>query len=48
VLTPHIGGLSVGSIRAMTAQATGHVLDVLRGRPCRAAVANPEVLRVTA
>jgi phosphoglycerate dehydrogenase-like enzyme len=50
VLTPHIGGLSVGSIRAMTAAATGHVLDVLRGRPCREAVANPEVLgsRVTA
>jgi phosphoglycerate dehydrogenase-like enzyme len=29
VLTPHIGGLSDRSIRAMTEQATQHVLDVL-------------------
>jgi phosphoglycerate dehydrogenase-like enzyme len=44
VLTPHIGGLSVASIAAMTEQATGHVLDVLSGRPDVAALANPEVL----
>jgi phosphoglycerate dehydrogenase-like enzyme len=44
-LTPHVGGLSERSIAAMTAQATGHVLDVLAGRPDPAVVANPEVLR---
>jgi phosphoglycerate dehydrogenase-like enzyme len=44
VLTPHIGGLSVASIAAMTEQATSHVLDVLAGRPDAAALANPEVL----
>jgi phosphoglycerate dehydrogenase-like enzyme len=44
VLTPHIGGLSDRSIRDMTEQATGHVLDVLRGRPPRHAVANANVL----
>jgi phosphoglycerate dehydrogenase-like enzyme len=36
VLTPHIGGLSDRSIRAMTEQATQHVLDVL-GRAREAA-----------
>jgi phosphoglycerate dehydrogenase-like enzyme len=44
VLTPHIGGLSVASIAAMTEQATGHVLDVLAGRPDVSALANPEVM----
>jgi phosphoglycerate dehydrogenase-like enzyme len=44
VLTPHIGGLSVASIAAMTEQATGHVLDVLDGRPDASVLANPEVL----
>lgn len=44
VLTPHISGLSVRSIAAMTEQATTHVLDVLRGRPRPEAVANPAVL----
>jgi phosphoglycerate dehydrogenase-like enzyme len=47
-LTPHIGGLSERSIQRMTEQATGHVLDVLAGRPCRDAVANPAVLGVHA
>jgi phosphoglycerate dehydrogenase-like enzyme len=44
VLTPHIGGLSVASIAAMTEQATSHVLAVLAGRPDPAALANPDVL----
>jgi phosphoglycerate dehydrogenase-like enzyme len=44
VLTPHIGGLSVRSIAAMTEQATTHVLEALRGRPQPSALANPEVI----
>jgi phosphoglycerate dehydrogenase-like enzyme len=48
VLTPHIGGLSVRSIAAMTEQATDSVLAVLDGRPDRAAVANPAVLDAVA
>lgn len=44
VLTPHIGGLSVASVAAMTEQATDHVLAVLGGRPDVSALANPEVL----
>jgi phosphoglycerate dehydrogenase-like enzyme len=44
VLTPHIGGLSVASIAAMTEQATSHVLAVLGGRPDPAFLANPDVL----
>ena len=44
VLTPHIGGLSVRSIAAMTEQATESVLAVLDGRPDPATVANPAVL----
>jgi phosphoglycerate dehydrogenase-like enzyme len=44
VLTPHIGGLSVRSIAAMTEQATESVLAVLDGRPEPATVANPAVL----
>lgn len=48
VLTPHIGGLSVRSIAAMTEQATDSVLAVLDGRPDRAAVANPAVLDTVA
>jgi phosphoglycerate dehydrogenase-like enzyme len=44
VLTPHIGGLSVQSIAAMTEQATESVLAVLDGRPDPAVVANPAVL----
>jgi phosphoglycerate dehydrogenase-like enzyme len=44
VLTPHIGGLSVASIAAMTEQATSHVLAVLAGRPDVSALANPDVL----
>ena len=44
VLTPHIGGLSVQSIAAMTEQATESVLAVLDGRPDPATVANPAVL----
>jgi phosphoglycerate dehydrogenase-like enzyme len=48
VLTPHIGGLSERSIARMTERATQHVLDVLRGTPDPAAVANPDVLKVAA
>jgi phosphoglycerate dehydrogenase-like enzyme len=48
ILTPHIGGLSVRSIAAMTEMATGHVLGVLAGRPPAGAVANPAVLRAVA
>ncbi|MGH2968647.1 MAG: NAD(P)-dependent oxidoreductase, partial [Solirubrobacteraceae bacterium] len=44
VLSPHVGGLSELSVARMTEQATGHVLDVLRGRPELSALANPEVL----
>lgn len=44
VLTPHIGGLSEGSIATMTEQATSHVLAVLGGVPDPTVVANPEVL----
>jgi phosphoglycerate dehydrogenase-like enzyme len=44
VLSPHVSGLSVDSIAAMTATATGHVLAALAGTPVRAAVANPAVL----
>ena len=44
VLSPHVGGLSTRSVRAMTKAATQHVLDVLRGCPDPAVVANPEVL----
>ncbi|MEA2359388.1 MAG: hypothetical protein QOI62_2648 [Solirubrobacteraceae bacterium] len=44
ILTPHIGGLSVRSIAAMTEMATEHVLGVLAGRPPAGAVANPAVL----
>jgi phosphoglycerate dehydrogenase-like enzyme len=43
ILTPHIGGISVNSVKAMTAQATASVLDVLAGRPDPAVVANPDV-----
>jgi phosphoglycerate dehydrogenase-like enzyme len=48
ILTPHIGGLSVRSIAAMTEMATEHVLGVLAGRPPGEAVANPAVLRAAA
>jgi phosphoglycerate dehydrogenase-like enzyme len=48
VLTPHIGGLSVRSIAAMTAQATESVLAVLDGRPDPSTVANPDVLQPVA
>ena len=48
VLTPHIGGLSVQSIAAMTEQATESVLAVLDGRPDPATVANPAVLEPVA
>jgi len=44
VLSPHVGGLSTRSVRAMTEAATQHVLDVLGGRPDPAVVANPAVL----
>jgi len=44
VLSPHVGGLSERSVEHMTEQATGHVLDVLAGRPQLAALANPDVL----
>ena len=45
VLTPHVGGLSDRSIRAMTEVATAQVLRVLSGDPDPVAVANPAVLR---
>jgi phosphoglycerate dehydrogenase-like enzyme len=45
ILTPHIGGLSERSIARMTEHATQHVIDVLRGAPDPAVVANPAVLR---
>jgi phosphoglycerate dehydrogenase-like enzyme len=44
LLSPHVSGLSVGSIAAMTEAATGHVLAALRGEPDATAVANPDVL----
>jgi phosphoglycerate dehydrogenase-like enzyme len=44
VLTPHIGGLSVRSITAMTRLATHSVLSVLAGRPIHDAIVNPRVL----
>jgi phosphoglycerate dehydrogenase-like enzyme len=44
VLTPHVGGLSEGSVARMTEQATSHVLDALHGRPKLEALANPAVL----
>jgi phosphoglycerate dehydrogenase-like enzyme len=44
ILTPHVGGLSERSIGRMTERATQHVLDVLRGTPDPASVANPAVL----
>jgi phosphoglycerate dehydrogenase-like enzyme len=45
VLTPHVGGLSEGSVAHMTEQATSHVLEALQGRPRVEALANPEVLQ---
>jgi phosphoglycerate dehydrogenase-like enzyme len=44
VLTPHIGGLSVASVRKMVRDATSSVVDVLAGRANREVVANPAVL----
>lgn len=44
LVSPHIAGLSTGSIRRMTAEATRNLLDVLRGRPRPEVVANPDVL----
>jgi phosphoglycerate dehydrogenase-like enzyme len=44
VLTPHVGGLSEGSVAHMTEQATSHVLEALGGRPRLEALANPAVL----
>ena len=44
VLTPHVGGLSEGSVADMTEQATSHVLAALHGRPPLEALANPAVL----
>ena len=44
VLTPHIGGLSVRSIRRMTEAATAQVLAVLRGQQPRDGVVNPAAL----
>jgi phosphoglycerate dehydrogenase-like enzyme len=44
VLTPHIGGLSVRSIRRMTEAATTQVLAVLRGQPPGEGVVNPAAL----
>jgi phosphoglycerate dehydrogenase-like enzyme len=41
VLTPHVGGLSDRSIRRMTRDATGSVLDVLAGSPLPSSVVNP-------
>lgn len=43
VLSPHIGGLSDGSIQEMTRQAARNVLDILAGRRTPAIV-NPEAL----
>ena len=43
VLSPHVGGLSERSVAAMTEQATGHVLQALRGRLDPDALANPGV-----
>jgi phosphoglycerate dehydrogenase-like enzyme len=44
VLTPHIGGLSVRSIRRMTEAATAQVLAVLRGQLPPDGVVNPAAL----
>jgi len=44
VLTPHIAGLSVDSIRVMVSRATRAVVDVLQGRQVDGVV-NPEALR---
>jgi phosphoglycerate dehydrogenase-like enzyme len=44
VLTPHIGGLSVRSIRRMTEAATAQVIAVLRGELPRDGVVNPAAL----
>jgi phosphoglycerate dehydrogenase-like enzyme len=44
VLSPHIAGLSIRSVRDMSRSATSSVIDVLRGRP-PAHLANPDVLR---
>lgn len=41
VLTPHVGGLSDGSIRRMTRDATGSVLGVLTDAPLPRSVINP-------
>ncbi len=43
VLTPHVGGLSVESIREMTAHAARAVVDVLSGKPS-SSVVNPAAL----
>jgi phosphoglycerate dehydrogenase-like enzyme len=43
VLSPHVAGLSIRSVRAMAHLATASVIDVLRGR-APAHLANPEVL----
>jgi D-3-phosphoglycerate dehydrogenase / 2-oxoglutarate reductase len=45
VLTPHVGGLSAASLRAMAERCVENVLAVLRGRdPGPGLVLNPEVL----
>ena len=43
VLSPHVAGLSIRSVRDMARSATASVIDVLRGLP-PAHLANPEVL----
>ena len=43
VLSPHIAGFSVASIRELTIQALSSALDVLAGRPS-AGIVNPEAL----
>jgi phosphoglycerate dehydrogenase-like enzyme len=43
VLSPHVAGLSIRSVRDMASTATASVIDVLGGRP-PAHLANPEVL----
>jgi phosphoglycerate dehydrogenase-like enzyme len=43
VLSPHIAGLSIRSVRDMARSATTSVIDVLHGRP-PAHLANPDVL----
>jgi phosphoglycerate dehydrogenase-like enzyme len=44
ILTPHIGGLSEGSMARMTEQASDCVLAALAGAPDPRTVANPDVL----